>query len=90
MEVGEINTDLGRRRNSEYDEDELRTEQAERFFEIPIRDLGFFNVPIKTTSFLMLSINCLVQLSDWPPTVVSIDEIELVHFERVSFSIKKF
>ncbi|OAF70902.1 FACT complex subunit SPT16 [Intoshia linei] len=115
MEVGEVSTDLGRRRNGGYDEDELRTEQAERklrkklkeifknfclrvesissgkvSFEIPIRDLGFFGVPIKTTSFLMPSTNCLVQLSDWPPTVVSIDEIELVHFERVSFSIKNF
>ena len=33
---------------------------------------------------------CLVNLTEWPPYVVVLDEVELVHFERVQFHLKNF
>ncbi|VDK39260.1 unnamed protein product [Dibothriocephalus latus] len=34
--------------------------------------------------------SCLVSLVEWPPFVIILDEVELVHFERVSLSIRTF
>ena len=31
-----------------------------------------------------------VNITEWPAFLVSLDEIEFVHFERVSFSLKNF
>lgn len=33
---------------------------------------------------------CIVNLTEWPPFVIVLDEIELVHFERVQFHLKNF
>uniref|UniRef100_A0A183SSW0 FACT complex subunit n=1 Tax=Schistocephalus solidus TaxID=70667 RepID=A0A183SSW0_SCHSO len=59
-------------------------------FEIPFRDLGFFGCPLRSTVLLMPTSSCLVSLVEWPPFVVTLDEVELVHFERVSLSIRTF
>lgn len=32
--------------------------------------------------------NCLVNLSEWPPFVLTMAEVEHVHFERVTFATK--
>ncbi|XP_055521691.1 FACT complex subunit SPT16-like [Leucoraja erinacea] len=32
----------------------------------------------------------LVNVTEWPPFVVTLDEVELVHFERVQFHLKNF
>merc|ERR1712098_817755 len=34
--------------------------------------------------------SCLVSLVNWPPFVITLEYLELCHFERVSFSIKNF
>ena len=34
--------------------------------------------------------NILVNVTEWPAFLVSLDEIEFVHFERVSFALKNF
>ena len=34
--------------------------------------------------------SCLVNLTSWPPFCVTLEEVELCHFERVSFSMKNF
>lgn len=59
-------------------------------FEIPIRELGFYGVPKKSNVLLQPTPNALVNLTDPDPTVITLSEIELVHFERVSFQLKKF
>ncbi|BHF81773.1 FACT complex subunit SPT16 [Sparganum proliferum] len=59
-------------------------------FEIPFRDLGFFGCPLRSTVLLMPTSSCLVSLVEWPPFVITLDEVELVHFERVSLSIRTF
>jgi nucleosome binding factor SPN SPT16 subunit len=59
-------------------------------FEIPYRDLGFHGVPHKSNVFIMPSVNCLMSLIDQPFFVVSLSEVEVVHFERVQFTLKNF
>ena len=34
--------------------------------------------------------SCLVNLTAWPPFVITLEDLELCHFERVSFSMKNF
>ena len=38
----------------------------------------------------MPTTNCVVQLTEWPPFVIVLDEVELIHFERVHFQLKNF
>ncbi|KAH9507770.1 splicing associated factor Dre4 [Bulinus truncatus] len=59
-------------------------------FDSPFRDLGFYGAPFRSTVLLQPTSDCLVNLSEWPPFVVTLEDIELVHFERVSFQLKKF
>lgn len=59
-------------------------------FDIPYRELGFSGVPNKSNVFLMPSVNCLVNVSDQPPFVISLNEIEVAHLERVQFALRNF
>jgi len=59
-------------------------------FDIPFRELGFMGVPFKSQAFLMPTVNCLVELIEWPFFVVSLNDIEIVNLERVGFGIKNF
>lgn len=59
-------------------------------FEIPIRELGFHGVPKKSNVLLQPTPNALVNLTDPDPTVITLSDIEMVHFERVSFQLKNF
>ncbi|KAK6982924.1 FACT complex subunit SPT16-like isoform X1 [Biomphalaria glabrata] len=59
-------------------------------FDSPFRELGFYGAPFRSTVLLQPTSGCLVNLSEWPPFVVTLEDIELVHFERVSFQLKNF
>lgn len=59
-------------------------------FDIPYNDLAFYGAPNKGIVKLMPTVNCLVNLTEFPFFVVTLDDIEIVHFERVAFSIKNF
>lgn len=59
-------------------------------FDIPYRELGFFGVPYKANVFIMPSVNCLVSLIEQPFFVVTLNDIEISHFERVQFNLKNF
>merc|ERR1719411_2271252 len=59
-------------------------------FEVPFRDLGFSGVPHRETVLMQPTSSCLVNLTSWPPFCVTLEEVELCHFERVSFSMKNF
>ncbi|KAI2663101.1 FACT complex subunit SPT16 [Labeo rohita] len=52
-------------------------------FEVPFRDLG-------STCLLQPTSSALSNVTEWPPFVVTLDEVELVHFERVQFHLKNF
>lgn len=64
--------------------------KGEISFEIPMRNLGFYGVPKKSNVLLQPTVNALVNLTDPDPTVITLSDIELVHFERVSFQLKNF
>lgn len=59
-------------------------------FDTPFRDLGFFGAPHRSTCLMQPTSSCLINITEWPSFVVSLDDIECVHFERVSFSMKNF
>lgn len=59
-------------------------------FDTPFRELAFPGVPYRSIVLLQPTSGCLVNLTDWPPFVITLEEIELVHFERVNFMLKNF
>ncbi|XP_008480361.1 uncharacterized protein DDB_G0283697-like [Diaphorina citri] len=75
--------------DSEYSEVEHVTKQ-EIEFDTPFRELGFPGAPYRSTVLLQPTSGCLVNLTEWPPFVISLEDVELVHFERVQFQLKNF
>lgn len=59
-------------------------------FDTPFRELGFPGAPYRSTVLLQPTSGCVVNLTEWPPYVIVLDEVELVHFERVQFHLKNF
>jgi nucleosome binding factor SPN SPT16 subunit len=54
------------------------------------RELGFEGVPYRETVMVLPTVNCLVELTQMPFTVVSLADIEIVNLERVGFNLKNF
>lgn len=59
-------------------------------FEKPFRELGFQGTPFRSMALLQPTTSCLINLTEQPPFVLTLDQVEIVHFERVSFSLKNF
>ncbi|RNA22609.1 FACT complex subunit SPT16 isoform X2 [Brachionus plicatilis] len=59
-------------------------------FEKPFRDLGFNGTPNRSMALLQPTSSCLINVTEQPPFVLTLEQIELVHFERVSFHLKNF
>lgn len=59
-------------------------------FDIPFEDLDFYGCPNKSVVKVRPTKNCLIAISEFPFFVIDIDDIEMVHFERVQFGIKNF
>ncbi|XP_003747374.1 FACT complex subunit SPT16 [Galendromus occidentalis] len=59
-------------------------------FDTPFRDLGFPGVPCRSTVLLQPTSGALVNLTEWPVFVITLEEVEIVHFERVQFHLKNF
>jgi nucleosome binding factor SPN SPT16 subunit len=59
-------------------------------FEKPFRELAFFGTPHRSMVQLQPTSSCLVCVVEQPPFVLTLDQVELVHFERVSFHLKNF
>jgi nucleosome binding factor SPN SPT16 subunit len=47
-------------------------------------------VPHRSTVLLQPTTHCLVNLTEQPPFIIVLDEVELVHFERVQVSLHSF
>jgi len=60
------------------------------FFDVPFVDLCFVGCHAKSSVNMYPTANCLVALSELPTFVMDIEDIEIVHFERVTLSIKNF
>eukprot|EP01135_Chromosphaera_perkinsii_P007045 Nk52_evm24s675 gene=Nk52_evmTU24s675 len=59
-------------------------------FDMPFRELGFYGVPFRSNVFMQPTTYCLISLVEQPPFVLTLEDVELVHFERVQFSLKNF
>ncbi|CAK8695989.1 unnamed protein product [Clavelina lepadiformis] len=57
-------------------------------FDSPFRELSFFGVPFRSTCLLQPTSSALINVVEWPPFIATLDQIELVHFERVQFHLK--
>ena len=72
---------------------ECEEEYLEKFnmdFDIPYRELGFQGTPGKSNVDIFPCRDCLVSVSEWPPFVLTIEEVDIVYFERVSFGLRNF
>ncbi|KAH7350552.1 FACT complex subunit-domain-containing protein [Rhexocercosporidium sp. MPI-PUGE-AT-0058] len=58
--------------------------------DVPFRELGFNGVPFRSSVFCQPSTDCLVQLTEPPFMVVTLEDIEIAHLERVQFGLKNF
>ncbi|EFA86784.1 FACT complex subunit SPT16 [Heterostelium album PN500] len=59
-------------------------------FDIPYRDLAFYGVPNVNTVLLQPSVQCLVSLLETPFFVLTLEEVEIACFERVSRALRNF
>ena len=59
-------------------------------FEIPYRELQFNGVPVKSNVVIFPTPSCIISLSELPFFVITINEIEVIYFERVSQNLKYF
>ena len=58
--------------------------------DVPFRELGFNGVPFRSNVYMQPTTSCIVQLTEPPFTVITLDEIEVAHLERVQFGLKNF
>jgi len=59
-------------------------------FDKPYRELAFQGAPSKSNVYLYPTVHCLVNLSEPPFFIMSLDEVEVAHFERVQYSLRNF
>lgn len=58
--------------------------------DMPYRELGFNGVPSRSSVYIQPTTECLIQITEPPFMVISLNEIEIVHLERVQFGLKNF
>lgn len=58
--------------------------------DIPFRELAFNGVPNRSNVLCQPTTDCLVQLTEPPFMVITLEEIEIAHLERVQFGLKNF
>jgi hypothetical protein len=59
-------------------------------FDAPYKDLSFFGTPHREMVTVQFSAQCILNVSEMPFFVVPLDDIEHVHFERVTPASKNF
>lgn len=58
--------------------------------DIPFRELAFNGVPNRSNVLCQPTTDCLVQLTEPPFLVITLEEVEIAHLERVQFGLKNF
>ncbi|EAS37200.2 FACT complex subunit spt16 [Coccidioides immitis RS] len=58
--------------------------------DIPFREIGFTGVPNRSNVLIQPTTDAVVQLTEPPFLVVTLNEIEVAHLERVQFGLKNF
>jgi nucleosome binding factor SPN SPT16 subunit len=65
-----------------------KTESLE--VDMPIRELGFNGVPFRSNVYIQPTTDCLIQVTEPPFLVVTLEDVEIAHLERVQFGLKNF
>jgi nucleosome binding factor SPN SPT16 subunit len=58
--------------------------------DMPIREIGFHGVPFRSNVYIQPTTECLIQLTEPPFMVITLEDIEVAHLERVQFGLKNF
>lgn len=58
--------------------------------ETPYKKVGFHGNASREMVYIQPTINCLVNLTEKPPFLLTLSEVEHVHFERVTFGTRNF
>ncbi len=58
--------------------------------DMPIREIGFNGVPFRSNVYVQPTTECLIQLTEPPFMVLTLEDIEVAHLERVQFGLKNF
>ncbi|KAJ4306214.1 FACT complex subunit spt16 [Collariella sp. IMI 366227] len=58
--------------------------------DVPIREIGFNGVPNRSNVYIQPTTECLIQITEPPFMVITVDDIEVAHLERVQFGLKNF
>lgn len=58
--------------------------------DMPLRDLGFNGVPFRSNVYIQPTTECLIQVTEPPFMVITLEDIEIAHLERVQFGLKNF
>ncbi|KAK0728654.1 FACT complex subunit-domain-containing protein [Lasiosphaeria miniovina] len=58
--------------------------------DMPVRDLGFQGVPFRSNVYIQPTTECLIQITEPPFMVITLEDIEVAHLERVQFGLKNF
>ncbi|KAH8893201.1 transcription elongation complex subunit [Thozetella sp. PMI_491] len=58
--------------------------------DMPLRDLGFHGVPFRSNVYIQPTTECLIQITEHPFMVITLEDIEWAHLERVQFGLKNF
>lgn len=93
MRKEQMDRDMRRRLNSAFSgfcDKVSRLTNGRIEFDSPFSELGFFEVPHLSTVTLKPTTSCLVNLTEWPHFIITLSEVELVHFERVGLQLKNF
>ena len=59
-------------------------------FDVPFREMEFTGVPYRSNVTLLPTKYCLVSLVESPAFVITLNEVDIVYFERVSNNLKNF
>ncbi|GBE61665.1 transcriptional elongation factor FACT140, putative [Babesia ovata] len=65
-------------------------EMSSLVFDMPYRELMFSGVPSKSNVVIFPTAHCLVNLVEWPPFVLTLDDVEIVSLERVQHGLRNF
>lgn len=58
--------------------------------DMPLRELGFNGVPFRSNVYIQPTTECLIQITEPPFMVITLEDIEVAHLERVQFGLKNF
>jgi nucleosome binding factor SPN SPT16 subunit len=59
-------------------------------FDIPYRNLAFSGALRSAAVTLLPTENCIVDVIDWPPFVLNLQDVEIAYFENVNLQLPKF